>query len=123
MAKRTDEIQPGFYRYRKARGGPWVAAEIILAGERIMVADNGEAPHLEVNCAQFAEVVSEQIADGEAFQHPLLRVAWFGEPISEREHAYLVRRHRWALEHAPDHPDARQGKPINLHTVPIDYLV
>lgn len=123
VPRRTDEIQPGFYRFRKARNGPWVAAEITVANGRIRVAENGDAPTLEVTQEHFAEVVTEQISEGAAFNHPLLRVVWFGDPISEREHAYLVRRYRWARAHAPDHPDAQQGRPIDLGQLPIDYIV
>jgi hypothetical protein len=37
-----------------------------------------------------------------------------GNPISEREYQFLLRRKTWAVEYAPEHPAARPHEPINL---------
>lgn len=39
-------------------------------------------------------------------------------PIDAQEYAYLIARHAWGEEHAPQSPQARPDQPINLLNAP-----
>jgi hypothetical protein len=37
-----------------------------------------------------------------------------GQPISEKEYRFMLRRAAWAREHAPEHPAATPHEPVNV---------
>ena len=41
-----------------------------------------------------------------------------GNPISEKEYRFMLKRAAWAREHAPEHPAARPHEPIDLRKLP-----
>jgi hypothetical protein len=120
--RRSDRIEPGYYRYRKVRNGPFVAARIAIRDGVIYVAEEDGPAHYAVSVTDFAELVTSSIMDGEAFRNPLLRVAWYGQPIDEIEYRHLIAYAKWARMHAPQHPAARPDKPVDLNNLPIDLI-
>lgn len=107
-ARRIDRPEPGFFRMRLVRGGPWVPAVTFLpcpidphTGEqldrarKLMGSVNGEDP-------------SYAVAD---------RVWISGRPISEREFLFLLADGQWCRDHAPDLPEANPTKSINLREI------
>lgn len=117
--RRIDEIRPGYYRIRIARRGPWIAACIAVEGDTITVMQDG-APHAETFRADaIADLIIDSVMEGEAFRHPLLRIAWFGEAIDEAEYRHLLALGAWARDNRPSHPAAQPDKPIDLNAVPI----
>lgn len=121
--RRSDRIEPGFYRYRKVKRGPFVAARISVADGVIYVADEDQPAHYAVSATAFAEMVTQSIMDGEAFTNPLLRVAWYGERIDAIEYQHLIAYAKWARMHAPQHPAARPTEAVDLNTLPIDLII
>jgi hypothetical protein len=66
--RRSDRIEPGYYRYRKVRNGPFVAARIAIRDGVIYVAEEDGPAHYAVSVTDFAELVTSSIMDGEAFR-------------------------------------------------------
>lgn len=118
-----DRVIPGHYRVRLVRRGPWVAATIEIRDGTIWISEGDREPRYGCTVAEYLDLVVEHTAEGNAFRHPVLRISWFGEPISARDHAHLVRMERWASENRRDHPAASPKQPIDMGTVPIDLIV
>ena len=116
--QRIDEVTPGYYKVRRVRNGPWIAAEIIIQGAMIIVTEDG-APSGEVSASAYADLVIDATIEGEAFRHPVLRCAWFGVPIDATEYRHLLTLAAWARANAPDHPAANPDKRIDMGNVPI----
>lgn len=103
--RRVDLPEPGTFRLRLVRGGPWVAAEIerdalgvwtaVIDGERQVPGHPDPA-----------------LAEG------VFRVWHYGHAIDASEHAFLVARARWARIHAPDSPEANPKRPIRVGSLP-----
>lgn len=120
--RRSDRITPGYYRFRKVKRGPFVAARISVRDGVIYVAEEDQPAHFAISETDFAAMVTAAIMDGEAFTHPLLRIAWYGQPIDEIEYRHLIAYAKWARLHAPQHPAARPTEPVDLNTLPIDLI-
>lgn len=120
--RRIDCVTPGLYRTRRVRQGPWIAAEITVTEDTISVSEDGGPPHYTVATDTYEEIVIESTMTGQAFSHPLLRVAWFGVQIDLTEYRHLIAVAKWAREHAPDHPAASPDKPISLANVRISRI-
>ena len=124
MMKRLDTIEPGFYRVRMVKEGPWVPVEVrvnLITG-MLTVIESGRSAVFEIARQDFEDAIVECVTDGDAFQHPLIRIAWFGENIDADEHARMVGVIEWAREHRPDHPVLHPTKPIKLSELPVDLI-
>ena len=94
--------QPGFYRRRMVRHGPWVPVRIWL--EQPIDDETGELTGDEtLRC----EVDGR---DADPFRH-WTYVA--DQPISEADFDYMREHAAWALRHAPDHPIANPNSPVD----------
>ncbi len=99
--RRVDQPEPGLFKLRLVKGGPWVAAEITLddAG-RYGALINGEP----CGPAHVDPVLAPRVMD-----------VWHsGVRIDAGEHAYLLSLSAWARANAPDRPEASPAQPINL---------
>lgn len=121
--RRIDQVTPGFYRVRKVKGGPWIGAEIVVQDSMIFVSEDGAPSFDGVSVNALADLIVDCVSDGDAFRHPLLRVAWFGTLITEAEYRHLLAMSNWAQMHAPDHPAANPGKRIDINTLPIKFII
>lgn len=101
-----DDPQPGYYRRKLAKGGPWVPVRIWIEQDIDDAGDLVVPPR--VRC-----LLNGHEADaGEQW-------TWCcAEPITRAEYAYLLDTGRWAAAHAPDEPLANPGARIDLLTVP-----
>jgi hypothetical protein len=99
--RRIDQPEPGYYKMRLRRGGPWV-------GVRIAFDQSGD-PRAEVDGRS-------DWPDGspiDAFAiWPYVRVS------DQGEFEFLARWREWALAHAPEHPAARPFEPIDYSKLP-----
>lgn len=94
--------QPGFYRLRRVRGGPWIAARIWI--------DNSIPERPAVMLAEI---------DGQ-FQDPLaIWPSCAGNDVDEAEYRHLLNVREWAVQHAPNAPEANPLQPIDLATQPV----
>jgi hypothetical protein len=109
----------GFYRTRMINSGLWVAVKIwfgqpIIAGE---VQDRSPRWCVEVNgitCKWDRTTCCRVPLDPFDAVWPFVA----GDPITEGEYRFLLKRKGWAEEHAPDHPAAKPREPINLRKLP-----
>jgi hypothetical protein len=116
-ARRIDEVRPGHYRYRRVRGGPWLPAVVTVEDGMIYVVEENERLKIAIAAEAYEELVVDSVMAGEAFNSNLLRVIWFGTPITEAEYRQLMHVLTWAREHQPDHPMLHPDKPIQMKEV------
>lgn len=98
---------PGFYRMKRVRGGVWCAVRIWHGPPHDP--DTGE--ELDRSWRWQATL------DGEPVE---LRVVWpycAREPIDQTEHDYLVSLRAWAVEHAPETPEAAPRQRVDLDSM------
>jgi hypothetical protein len=116
-ARRIDEVQPGYYRYRRVKGGPWLPAHVTLEGDMIFVVENEQRLRIGIAATTFEDMVVNAVMGGEAFNNNLLRVIWFGTLIKEPEYRKLLDTLNWARLNQPDHPMLHPDEPIKLREV------
>lgn len=119
MPQRIDEIEPGFFRLRHVRNGPWIAARVELVGGLVRLTQDAKPPSCECSTAEYADLVVAAVIEGEAFSHPIIRCLWFGVRIAEAEYQHMLRVAAWARANAPAHPLANPGKPVDINVIPI----
>lgn len=120
--RRIDCVTPGYYRYRKCKGGPWLPAEVSIENGMIYVVEADERLQVGITEASFEELVIGAVMEGSAFDSPMIRVAWFGQPIDKAEYDHLLDTIAWARKHMPDHPILRGNEPVKLAEVPVRAL-
>ena len=131
--------EPGFYRMRLVKDGPWVPVKIWLEdGERETChgcGGSGAEPEQTVEGYTGRELVcslcdgagtilvSDQVfrakvGDQERDPFKIWTFLW---DITEEEYRYLLDRAHWAVAHAPSAPEANPTRPINPTDIPIDF--
>ena len=113
------DLQPGFFKVRLVRGGPWVAAELIIAGGRLATTEDGCPVFAPIWLAELPDLLVEATMEGEAFRHPLFRLLYFGVRIDETEYRHLLATAAWARKHSPRNPAANPTKPVDPSIIPI----
>lgn len=96
--------EPGYFRLRLVRHGPWVPARIVRRPDgQWQAIVNGESYR----------------ADPDPGRAPWVFRIWHGGRVIDRA-AYLemLRVKGWAQAHQPDHPAANPRKPIDLTAAP-----
>lgn len=102
--RRVDQPQPGLFKLRLVRGGPWVAAEIECDALGAWTATiDAERRDGHPDPAQAADV---------------FRIWHYGTQVDASEHAFLVERARWARIHSPDAPEANPTRAIRVGSLP-----
>lgn len=104
-APRVDQPQPGYYKTKLVRGGPWVPARIWW--EPPLDPVTGEL--LDRPPMLLAERAGKPVDPYELWPH----VA--GREISEAEYRYLVDDAAWCQEWAPHEPQARPRERVDLN--------
>ena len=100
----ADAPQPGYYRRKLVKNGPWVAARIWIEEER------DEAGELQSEQKFFCLVDGKPVDAFEAW-------TWLANrPITEAEYRFMVDDAAWCREYAPHEPKANPTTPINLLT-------
>jgi hypothetical protein len=116
---KLDDLQPGTFKIRLVRNGPWVAAELIVARGMITTTEDGSPVLAPVPVTALADLLVEATMEGEAFRHPLFRLLYFGVRIDRDEYEHLLETAAWARRHSPRSAAANPGRPVDLGTVPI----
>lgn len=111
LAPVTDEPIAGFYRAKLVRGGPWVAVRIWHGPP--LDPDTGE--ELDRSWRWQAE------RNGEPCEVWRVWPYCAGEPIDKAEHDYLLQVRDWAVQHAPETPEAAPTTPIAFNRLPIPF--
>lgn len=104
---RPDIPEAGFYKGRLVKGGPWVAIRIWFGAPRDPVTgeelDRSHRWQAERNaCEVDVDAVWPYCA---------------ANRIDKAEHDYLLATHRWAVEHAPNSPEAAPRERIDLNAL------
>jgi hypothetical protein len=104
-----DQPQPGYYRTRQVRGGPWMPVVI-----RFEVSPDPDFPDNPMDRGPvWSCEVGGEYAD--AFEiWPYVHQ----EPISKSEFSYMIAANAWADEYAPLSPEANPRATIDHHTIP-----
>ena len=117
-----NNLRPGYYRIRRVRSGPWIAAELQIADGQIAVTEERETIIAGIPLETLPDLWVEAHIEGEAFRHPLLRLLLFGVPIEAPEYNHMLATAAWARSNARSHPAANPDRPIDLGTIPIEHL-
>lgn len=94
----------GFYLVALVPGGWKVPVEIttVQCGWGLVL--DGTGHPLEWSAEDVLLAYAQGMLTGELFNHPMLRVVLFGEPIPEHAYLHRLALKDWARLHAPDHP-------------------
>lgn len=103
----VDQPQPGLFKMRLVRRGPFVPAKIEKIDGKWTATING--------AEQWPPSADPVAAAG------VLRI-WHGAAaITAQEYEYLIELKAWAEASAPEHPAANPTKPIDLSSLPPVY--
>jgi len=91
--------EPGFYKRRLTKGGPWVAVRFFIENAVLRVEVDGRTHRAGQPIDPYEE-------------WPL---CW---PSNDREFAFFAMLREWAVKHQPNHPAARPEQPIDLNAIP-----
>lgn len=106
----THEPQCGWFKRRLVRGGPWVAAEIFIE-QRVDALAGDLTDDERLRCKV-----------GGKERNPTDEWTYLAaNPITEAEFTYLSSLRIWAKDHAPDHPAADDGKPVDFNKIPTPF--
>ena len=115
-ARVMNDAQPGFFRVRMVRGGPWVPAVIFLPCPWICPADNVSPDEwclpLDRSRRLMAQVAGRPVWPEDVWN--------YAEAVSIDEHDYLRAVWDWA-QTVPDAPEATPRKAVDLRTVAINF--
>lgn len=119
---RLHDLKPGAYRIRRRRDGPWIAARLTIDNGTIVVTEEEVVVLCDLPADGVEAVVIDATIEGRAFNHPLVRLLYFGVPITESVYAHMLATAAWAKQHAQNHPAAHPDLPIDMNTIPIEHL-
>jgi hypothetical protein len=100
--------EPGFYRMRLVKAGPWVPVKIWLE-------DGDRDP--ETNELMSDQVLRAKVGDKERDPLKIWTSLW---DITEEEYYFLLSRAQWAVAHDPTAPEANPKRPIRQTDVALD---
>src|SRR5262245_16303797 len=125
MTRQLDTVEPGFYRVRLVKGGPWVPVEVRCdpLTEMISVVEMGRSTVFEIALSEFKDAIVDCVIEADAFQHPLIRICWFGEKIEPHVYDKMLELIDWARKNAPEHPVLHPTQPIRLSRLPVDLII
>ena len=111
--RRIDRPEPGFFKMKLVKNGPWVPALIFLPCP-IHEPYGGTHPddwgtHRD-RSRQYRAIVAGEEAD-------VLKVWTWGKKIAQSEHDHLVQVMEWAIQHAPHAPEAMPKQAIKLENM------
>lgn len=105
-------IGPLFYAIRLVRGGPRVPCKVWYGRpsdpETSELLDRSPRWHCEANGALLDDPFQVVHLIGD--QPPIVK----GEEINEEEYKYMLEVKDWAVQHAPDEPEANPRRKVDL---------
>lgn len=114
-ARIADRPQPGHFKLRLCKGGPFVAASISFAPST----DPETGEPLDRSWHWEATIAGSLVADPSPswVRAGVDRVWLFGTPIDKAEHDFLLSAAAWDRAHAPDAPMANPQKPVDIRAI------
>lgn len=119
-ARYVGRPEPGFYRVRLVRGGPWVAAQIILAPTPDpWVPDNPmDRPcYWSVVVNGEPSKLTEMVPDKDVW-----KVYEWGERIDRETYDLMLAQAEWDRKYDPASPLANPDKRVDLRSAPVIFL-
>ena len=107
MTRRIERPEPGFFRLKLTRGGPWVAA-IIFQPCPI---------EFEPETFQAVDRVYHLQAEIDGRPVDLSRIWGYGRRVSMAEYLYLKATSAWARQYAPKAPEANPRQAIDFDSL------
>lgn len=108
---------PGLYLLALVRGGWKTPCMIFTVGQNYTGVVNGEPLRRTWTEEDLEAEAAEFTAQGELFNHPLLRIVLFGELTDEATYRYRLAMKDWARLHRPNHPCLRPAVPMDPNTL------
>lgn len=114
-ARDISNPEPGLFRIRLVKGGPWVAARITHGPARDPV--TGES--LDRSPMWVGEIAGKPTGPAAPCPHAagIFQIWERGEPITIAEYRHLCAVKDHADRYAPDMPEANPRRPIDLNLV------
>ncbi len=119
--RRTDDPQPGYFKLRLVKGGPFVGAAIFHrspcdpeTGEEMDRSPMWEA-------WKNGKIIREPSPD--AFTAGVYEIWMTGLEISEAEYRHLVADREWCRNYAPGSPEANPTKKVDLNALDMELLL
>lgn len=111
--------EPGFYRLRLARKGPWVPALIwrpcpFIIPEPLSIEDT-PAPDDWCKPTERSRPLRATIGDKEADPHEVWITAQWTTP---QEYYWRLKLRKWAIDSAPHEPEAKPRQAVDLTRAP-----
>ncbi len=103
--RRVDQAEPGLFRIRLVKGGPWVAAAI-------------ECDALGVWSAVIDGERQDPAHPDWTLAESVARIWHYGDRISDSDYEFLIERARWCRANAPESPEANPKRPVNIGREP-----
>lgn len=101
--------QPGFFKLRLVKGGPWVPARIF------------EIPAVDPITSETLDRPQMLNAEIDGAPVDVDRVWLFGYPIDQKEFDFLSATSRWARDFAPDEPAAKPREKMDPLKTPVRF--
>lgn len=113
--ERLADPEPGFFKTRLVRNGPWVGARIFLTPCYCTIngGDDSEEHVWDDTCDRFPTPRLSAEINGRPAN--MDRVWMFGTDITEKEYNFLMDSAKWDRENDPDSPYVTPDKPVNIH--------
>lgn len=114
MPVEVDKPIEGTYRMKLCRGAPWSPVKLEYGPSW----DPDYPDNPQDRSPRWRVWIN-----GEETDRDVLNVwSWCsGEPIQPGEYNYMVARYLWAVEYAPNRPEAHPDKPLNPNTAPVPF--
>lgn len=104
----VDKPEPGFFRLRLIKGGPWVPAQIRRVGTE-----------WHATIAGVLSVYQSELDDSCPSDAVAVWRIWHGgKEINEDDYQLMLQRMAWARRDMPDHPAANPDKPVDMTKLP-----
>jgi len=114
MTLHISNPEPGFYRFRRVKGGCWTPVKIFRP---CACSIGGFEDHDWVpECDRFYPL--RALIDGYEETEDILPFWNWLHPISEAEYEFLCADHAWARSHAPHLPEANPRVAVRLGDLP-----
>jgi hypothetical protein len=113
-----DNPEPGFFKVRLLKDGPWVAARIEYGPTK----DPETGEPLDRSPMWTATIDGKPLADSpspDPLKAGVFRIWHSGRRIEEEDYLLLLRHAEWAKQHSPNDPAANPTQRIDLMRAPL----
>ena len=112
-----DSPEPGYFRMRLVRHGPFVACRIWRCCScTVNGGDENEQHDWRATCDRFPPLTAT--VNGEDQPGMVRRVWTYGRAVDAATYRLMVDRANWDKQYAPAAPAANPDKPLDINTIP-----